>query len=424
MTDTTFNLRHLMLLAAVVREGSVSAAARAFHLTQPAVTQAILGLEREFSSALFVRSGRGMEPTTAGRLCAGRAGRALERITNMARALVRDPRTAASAVRRMTAAQLGALVATVDAGGFGAAARAAGGTRAGFHRAVRELERDLGVALFETTSHGHRPTREAGRLAQAARLAFAELSQARAEIAAAAGVERGSTVVGAMPLARSAIVPAAVLEFAKRHPRHSVSILDGPYESMLDALRHGRADVLIGALRERQPDDVRQEQLFEDVLAIVARSGHPLSRIPSPGPAQLIRFPWIAPRPGSPLSQHFERLMAAGQAAPPAASIECNSLVAARAILMASDRLMLLSAHQVRYEIAAGELVLMAHPFGRVTRLIGLTTRRDWFPTAAQEELLAAIRVEGARAAASRQPHGSRVRRAREIRAATRPSAG
>lgn len=92
-------------------------------------------------------------------------------------------------------------------------------------------------------------------------------------------MERGQTVIGAMPLGRSFIVPEPVLRFAALRPSHQISILDGPYESLLDALRHGRADVLVGALRESVPGGVVQELLFEDPLAIIVRKGHPLARL-------------------------------------------------------------------------------------------------------------------------------------------------
>jgi hypothetical protein len=53
---------------------------------------------------------------------------------------------------------------------------------------------------------------------------------------------------------------------------------------------------------------------------------------------------------------------------------------------------MLLSEQQARHELAAGELVALPHPAGRVVRAIGFTLRRDWLPTAAQSELLDILR--------------------------------
>jgi LysR family transcriptional regulator of gallate degradation len=393
------NLRHLSVFCAVARLGSVSAAARAAHLSQPAVTQAVGSLEEDFGSALFVRTMHGMELTEAGRLCSTRVSSALERVEAALTAAAPQAQTRAggSVTHRITSRQLQALVAAVGAGGFGPAARLVGMTRATIQRAARELEQRIGVPLFEATSHGLRPTREALRLGLQVQLAIAELAQARAEVAAAAGADTGQTVVGAMPLGRSFMVPEAVLRFAARRPQHRVAILDGPYENLLDALRHGRADVLVGALRGQIPPDVLQEPLFDDPLAIIVRRDHPLAKMSGGGrrapPAEaLVRFPWIAPRTGSPLRGHFERLFGGATATPPATAIECNSLIAARTLLLRSDRAMLLSAQQAQHELAAGELVALPHPAGRVVRAIGLTLRRDWQPTAAQAELLQILR--------------------------------
>ncbi len=423
MVSIRANLRHLALLCEVVRCGSVSAAARTIHVSQPAATQAIATIERQFGIRLFERTSRGMRPTDAARRCAIRIARALGRLDEAVLAIPRAGGGAAVPARGITSAQLHCLIAIDDAGGFGAAARALGVTRATVHRAARQIEHALRITLFESTSHGLRPTREGSRLARQARLAFAEIAQAHAEVAEAYGMEHRGTVIGAMPLARSTIVPAAVLRFARAQPRHAISILDGPYENLLEALRSGVADVLVGALRDETPADVRQEHLFDDPLAIVVRVGHPLAaagerRTQPPSPRELCRFPWIAPRPGSPLRRRFDALMTLAPGAPPAAPIECNSLVAARALLLASDRMMLLSAQQVSQEMAAGQLTLLPHPGGRVARAIGLTVRRDWFPTAAQRQLVDLLR-SGAREVALECP-GIRIGTAGSPRRARR----
>ena len=304
-------------------------------------------------------------------------------------------------MRGITSTQLRALIAVVEEGAFARAARRAGRARAAVHRAARQLERSLGTELFEVTSFGVRPTREAEKLALRTRLAFAEIAQAQAEVAAAQGTGSGSTVIGAMPLARSVLVARAVLEFAAARPEHGISILDGPYESMLGALRRGSADVLVGALRDPIPyEDIVQEHLFDDPLAIVAGAQHPLAGRGAPTLAALSRFPWIAPRRDSPLRRHFDALVGRLNLKRTVAPIECNSLVAARSMLLASDRVMLSSEHQIHHELATGQLVALPHPFGTVTRSIGLTVRRDWRPTQVQAQLVEGLRRH-ARAASS-----------------------
>jgi len=393
-----------MLFDQVVRRGSVSAAARAAHLSQPAVTQAVARIEAALGARLLHRSYSGLELTGAGRAAAQRVERALGMLREALGAVRRSDDAANEDVMRgITSTQLTALIAVVEEGAFARAARRTGRARAAVHRAARQLERSLGTELFEVTSFGVRPTREAEKLALRTRLAFAEIAQAQAEVAAAQGTGSGSTVIGAMPLARSVLVARAVLEFAAARPEHGISILDGPYESMLGALRRGSADVLVGALRDPIPyEDIVQEHLFDDPLAIVAGAQHSLAGRGAPTLAALSRFPWIAPRRDSPLRRHFDALVGRLNVKRTVAPIECNSLVAARSMLLASDRVMLSSEHQIHHELATGQLVALPHPFGTVTRSIGLTVRRDWLPTQVQAQLVEGLRRH-ARAASSRQ---------------------
>jgi DNA-binding transcriptional LysR family regulator len=262
------------------------------------------------------------------------------------------------------------------------------------------LEAAIGIALFETTSFGVSPTRDAEKLARRVRLAFLELTQAKAEIEVLEGAGSGRTVIGALPLARSHLLPAALLEFSQDNPEHGVEIIEGTYQNLLAGLRTGDIDFVIGALRDPIPaPDVLQEHLFDDPLAVIARAGHPLARNRRPTIKALRKFQWIAPRRGSPLRAHFDALFPRGGIGSPATSLECNSLGAARAFLLESDRLMLSSAHQVHYELRAGMLITLPHPAGKVVRSIGLTLRRNWRPTGAQVDLLEILR-RVARAAA------------------------
>jgi DNA-binding transcriptional LysR family regulator len=396
------NLRHLHTFREVARLGSVSAAARAVHITQPAVTQAIAGLERYFGSALLWRRASGVSLTPAGELCLARVERAMAQLRDALGEFTRTgPDRQRELARLVRATQLDALGAVVEHGNFSVAARARHLSQPSIHRSARELEELLGVPLFEKTSFGVTPTREAEKLARRARLAFAEIDQARAEVRAANGEECGRTVISALPLARSYLLPTALLEFTQRHPRHAVTIIEGTYEHLLTGLRSAESDVLIGALRDPSPaPDVVQEHLFDDPLAIIARAGHPLAKKRRLSVAALRDFQWIAPRAGSPLRVHFDALLASTGAATPTQPLECNSLAAARAFLLESDRLMLLSAHQIHYEMQAGVLVALPHPAGKVVRPIGLTLRRDWHPTANQRTLLEILRRSARTAAA------------------------
>ena len=80
MNIWNLNLRHLRALTSIARLGSISAAAEAINLTQPAITQALAKLEIQLGQLLFERHANGMTATPAALLLAPRIERALAHI--------------------------------------------------------------------------------------------------------------------------------------------------------------------------------------------------------------------------------------------------------------------------------------------------------------------------------------------------------
>ncbi len=395
------NLRHLRVFREVAAQRSISQAASRVFLSQPAITQAIAKLERLLNTVLFERHNEGMRPTEAGLLYAERVDRALALIRSGVQDALRvapekGPRSRFPAEQMLTITQLRALVAVSNARNFSLAAHSVGTSQPALYRAARDLEGLLGIALYEKNAQGIDLTRQGQSLVQQIKLAFAELSQGSAEIAALAGQDSGRIVIGAMPLSRHFLLPAAINALARQRPEVEVHAVDGPYEELLHGLRHGEIDLLIGALREPVPvDDVVQEKLFDDPLNIVARAGHPLQGRSRIGLRDLAAYPWIVPRRGTPTREHFESLFRKAKCTPPPGLVESSSLVLIRALLLGSDRLTLISAHQVRLEAGQGLLTTLRYSLHDTRRPIGITTRRNWRPTATQRLFLEQLRATG-----------------------------
>lgn len=392
------NLRHLRAFCEVADCGTISGAAERVHLSQPAITQAIAKLELTLGSGLFVRTSTGMIATEAGRVFAHRAARALERIRSggiAARggAVGRKGRMSAEFDRLVTGPQLRALLAVAEARNFSLAARQAGLSQPSLHRLARDLERVAGVDLYTRTTQGIALTRAADLLARQARLAFAELQQALEELAALRGEKQASLMIGTLPLARTAILPRAINELTSRRPATRVRVVDGAYDDLLHELRHGGIDVLVGALRSPPPiNDVVQTPLFLDRLSVIGRRGHPLASRRRITVANLAAYPWIAPKAGPPGRAQFDALFADAGTAAVEGLVEASSLIVIRGLLMESDRLTLLSAHQVEPEIRSGMLQVIAFELEQTPRPIGVTVRRDWQPTSTQALFLQLLR--------------------------------
>ena len=380
------NLRHLRIFLAVCDTASISRAAALCNVSQPAVTQVIGKLERVAGQPLFLRRPRGMFMTAAGQALAGRVTRAFAYLDRALGDL--NPRLRLTA----TAAQLQALIAMREAENFTLAARRLGLAQPTVHRAVTQLVQEAGRPLFERTSYGMIATRPAHALAQAARLAFAELEQAEADLADMLGREVGRIVVGAMPLSRSHILPRTIARFRARRPTLPVKALDGPYDDLMAGLRRGEVDFLVGALRDPSPiGDIEQERLFDDVLVMVARPDHPLAREDALALDDLARFPFVVSTEGTPTRRAFDRLFERAGCRPQSL-IETGSMILMRELMRISDHIGCISRLQVEAELALGAMIVLPFAMEDTARPIGLTLRSGWVPTAAQREFLDALR--------------------------------
>lgn len=72
------DLRQLEYFTAIIREGSLTEAARRCRIAQPSLSQQLRALEDELGETLVHRKPRGVEPTAAGRILLEHAGRVLE----------------------------------------------------------------------------------------------------------------------------------------------------------------------------------------------------------------------------------------------------------------------------------------------------------------------------------------------------------
>lgn len=371
----SLNLRHLRATGEVARLGSISAAAQAVNLTQPAVTQAIARLEQQLGHQLFERRADGMVPTPAATILAPRIEAALEHVVSP----------------RVTMAQMRALIALAAAGSYAGASLDSGLSQPSLHRAIKDLSVALRRTLAERRGRGIMLTEAGRRTVRAFRLARAELVAGLNELDRLGGRETGRIAIGAMPLSRARLLPAAITTFYHRHPEVSIAIVEGSHAELIEPLRDGELDLLIGAVREPAPgDDVVQTPLFEDHPVVLARAGHPLAGT-GPTPQDLARYPWIVAAPGTPLRAQWERMFASAALASPPVPIECGSVMTIRQILLNSEFLTLLSPDQLAVELDGGLLVEVCPAPGDLKRVIGITTRAGWRPTAIQESFLRVI---------------------------------
>jgi LysR family transcriptional regulator of gallate degradation len=391
---SNLNLRHLSVFLAVCKNGSISKAAETAHLSQPAITHAIKGLEGHLQGNLFHRTSRGMTQTALGEAFRFRVNRAFERLNT------RLPKTSSPSKlpihkieTRATSAQLKTLLAIKEAESYSAAARGLGLAQPTVYRAAKDLEARLGVTIFETSTSAVRLTPHGEALQQNARLMFAELQQGLQEIATQMGRSAASIRIGALPLVRATILAPAVNRASDASAPLRAYVDDGPYSDLLQSVRAGALDILVGALRNPTPPiGMRQEHLFLDRLGIFCGPGHPLLNTTQNAAEHLHCFAWVLPRSGTPTRIYFEAAFPALVEEISETLVETSSMVLMRELLQSRDRLTLISRAQVVSEVRQAQLFELPIPLNDPPRPIGFLCRADWHPTEGQKQFLQVLR--------------------------------
>ncbi|MFN7003446.1 MAG: LysR family transcriptional regulator [Roseinatronobacter sp.] len=386
------NMRHLRLLELAGRENSLTQAARLVHISQPAASQAVARLARIFAAPLLERVGNSVTLTAEGQIVARRARRALDYLQDPH--LV--PRGRARQVgpdlleRYVGITQLRVVTLLALTESLGATAQAIGQTEASVQRSIKDIERLIGQPVLEGTRHNHVLTPIGQTIAMRASRALREIDLAHAELRERQGVFDSRVIVGALPLARTQIVPRAIVRLLNAYPAARVEVLDGSYSFLRQRLRLGACDLIIGALRDDAAEqDLLETPLLTDTVQIVARVGHPLAGRRITG-QDLARFPWIVSRRDAPAHRVFETLAEAhGLSDMPQGQVTTGSLVILRGIMLDSDALTLISASQIRYEIDQGLMTPLDFPVEGATRTIGITELRNAMPGLLHRELRA-----------------------------------
>ncbi len=393
-TPTYPNLRHIRLFVACAETASLTSAATALGITQPAASQALRRLEKHLDTSLVERDT--MTLTAEGRIALQRSRRLLDLIRQAcppaARAAIVTVET------RLAWPHLRAIATFAEHGSFSAAARMLGQSEPAVQRAAREAEAVMGVCLFENSGRNVRLTVAGLSAARWFSLALAEFVSLRDELLEARNHYAGRISIGTLPLTRTFLVPEVIAHLANRFPLARFEIVEGSYEVLVDDLECGRIDILVGALRRNLVSNtLHQEPFFDFELSVVGRADHPLAQSRKITPDDLAGYPWVVARRGTPSRETFNAMAATFPKDKPARrSVETGSLNAIRGVLLKSDHLALLSSHQIRYELAANFLAVMDYPLPDSRRPVGVTLRRHWLPTMLQAEFLALLRQHSA----------------------------
>lgn len=147
---------------------------------------------------------------------------------------------------KITLRQIESFLAVASDGNFSGAARRLNLAQPALSQAVKDLEGELGVRLFDRTTRRVVLT-DAGREFQgSAGQVLGDLDHAVRNARDLAQRRRGRIRIAAAPLLAGVVLPQAVAEFHRRHPGISVEVVDVGTRQIVERVRGGHADCGLG----------------------------------------------------------------------------------------------------------------------------------------------------------------------------------
>ncbi|HYS68436.1 MAG TPA: LysR substrate-binding domain-containing protein [Paraburkholderia sp.] len=245
-------------------------------------------------------------------------------------------------------------------------------------KALGEIENALGVKLFERTVNGLRPTAYGECVVRHARAVLSNLSQTAEEIKALQTGSAGKVHVGTLPTLISTIMPKALALLKQDAPHTNVSVVEGRMSALLQELRRGDLDMIVGRLPNKSDTVGLQEKaLLTTPIKLVTGTHHPLAGKKKVQWSDLKGFPWILPPSGSLLRDPIENTFARHGLPMPSDYIETLSTHLIRAYIQINDAIALHTVDMLYPYAEVSPIHVLPIDLSLTTRPLGVVWRAD-----------------------------------------------
>lgn len=309
------------------------------------------------------------------------------------------------------------FAAVAEQRGFSRAAAALHLSQPAVSKAVRQLEREVGVPLVERAGRASRLTMAGERLAARARELLGVEAAAEEELRALRGLEAGSLRVGASTTIATYLLPPILARFHEAHPAIAQRVVSANTRAIARALLERRLDVALveGPVEHSRIEAIRWR---EDELVVIAPPDHPLVARRKVRAAELEPERFIVREQGSGTRAVAERALAK-HGVRPRAALQLGSTEAVKQAVAAGLGLAIVSRSAAADQLELGRIALVplrGVALGRTLTELRLVGR---MPSAAAAAFASFLRR--APAAVSRRP--PLPARARGARGHPRPRA-
>ena len=177
---------------------------------------------------------------------------------------------------------------------FGLAAKALGVSQPALTRSLKQIEADLGVALFDR--QGVTPTPFGEIVLRHGERAAAEFHELMREITLAKGLEIGELRIALGPYPADISGERAVGVLLQRHPKVFVEMRSANWERAVGHVLDGAVDLGFAEAGEAgQNPDLQIEPIRNSPLFFFCAAGHPLAGKERLALEDILDYPWVGP---------------------------------------------------------------------------------------------------------------------------------
>ncbi len=167
-------------------------------------------------------------------------------------------------------------------------------------KAIKELESQLNLLLFDRTSRGMQPTQAGLLLGSRVKILLAEMRYLADDINSFQQAGRGHVVVGTLLSGSAHLLPEAIIQLKNQSPNIVVTVIEGTTQALYSSLQQGELDLVIGRLPSKmsgfyQVSNFQHVTLYKEQLSLVVNPQHELLALGLLELPGLIDYPWILP---------------------------------------------------------------------------------------------------------------------------------
>lgn len=269
----------------------------------------------------------------------------------------------------LTLKQLRAFVAVAEAEHFTRAAERLDLSQSAVSTLVRQLERNLGLRLFDRHTRVLSLTQAGSEILLVAKRAVSDIEGVIESSRELSSLHRGRVAIASGTLQAALFLPRMIRAFGERHPKIRFTIHDVPEITIGEMVLNGAVDLGVGTVPPGD-NEIISTMLNTDVFLVVMRPDDPLANKRDLRWRDLENVRLIGPQRGNPIRERLE-----------------NELIREGIDLAAHRSLQEVSLPLTIIGMVEGGLgvAIMTTAVARLARSMGLVTRTPDSPIIARE---------------------------------------